>query len=167
MSQRMAWPLKPMKVNKTKQNNSYLGSALNCFIILDSRIQENKSVLFSSSQFVVICYNTNRKFNEMVYVENQKDFDTKYSREGMIFKMSEHKNNIQNALKFRCCLVANLRPALCNPMDCSPPSSSVHGSAEARILDWVVISFSRGFFPPRYQTQVSYTHCIIRHILYH
>lgn len=114
MSQRMAWPLKPTKVNKTKQNNSYLGSALSRFIILDSRIQKNKSVLFSSSQFVVICYNTNRKFNEMVYVENQKDFDTKYSREGMIFKMSEHKNNIQNAFKF-CCLVANLCPALLRP----------------------------------------------------
>ena len=41
MSQRMTWPLKPMKVNKTKQNNSYLGSALNHCIILDSRIQEN------------------------------------------------------------------------------------------------------------------------------
>ena len=81
--------------------------------------------------------------------------------------MSEHKTNIQNALKFCCCLVANLHSVLCNPMDCRPLGSSVHGIVEARILDWVVISSSRGFFPLRDQTQVSYTYCIIRHILYH
>ena len=34
----------------------------------------------------------------------------------------------------------------CNPMDCSPPGSSVHGLFQARILEWVAISFSRG--PP-------------------
>ena len=32
----------------------------------------------------------------------------------------------------------------CNPMDCSPPGSSVHGILQARILEWVAISFSRG-----------------------
>ena len=34
-------------------------------------------------------------------------------------------------------------PTLCNPMDCSPPGSSVHGILQARILEWVAISFSR------------------------
>ena len=33
---------------------------------------------------------------------------------------------------------------LCNPMDCNPPGSSVHGILEARILEWVAIPFSRG-----------------------
>ena len=33
-------------------------------------------------------------------------------------------------------------PALCDPMDCSPPGSSVHGILQARILEWVAISFS-------------------------
>ena len=33
---------------------------------------------------------------------------------------------------------------LCNPRDCSPPGSSVHGIFQTRILDWVAISFSRG-----------------------
>ena len=37
-------------------------------------------------------------------------------------------------------------PTLCDPMDCSPPGSSVHGISQARILEWVAISFSRGFF---------------------
>ena len=33
-------------------------------------------------------------------------------------------------------------PTLCNPLDCSPPGSSVHGILQARILEWVAISFS-------------------------
>ena len=36
---------------------------------------------------------------------------------------------------------------LCDPVDCSLPGSSVHGILQARILDWVAISFSRGIFP--------------------
>ena len=42
----------------------------------------------------------------------------------------------------------------CDPMDCSPPGSSFHGSFQARILEWVVISFSRSSWP-RDWTQVS------------
>ena len=45
---------------------------------------------------------------------------------------------------------------LCNPVDCGPPGSSVHGILQARILEWVAISFSRGSFWPRVQTQVSH-----------
>ena len=33
---------------------------------------------------------------------------------------------------------------LCDPMDCSPPGSSVHGILQARIVEWVAISFPRG-----------------------
>ena len=44
------------------------------------------------------------------------------------------------------------------PMDCSLPGSSVHGIFQARVLDWVAISFSRGSSWPRDQTQVS---CIV------
>ena len=45
-------------------------------------------------------------------------------------------------------------------MYCSLPGSSVHGILQARILEWVAISFSRGPFPPRCQTWVSYVSCI-------
>ena len=38
--------------------------------------------------------------------------------------------------------------ALCDPTDCSPPGSSVHGILQARILEWVAISFSRGSSDP-------------------
>ena len=51
--------------------------------------------------------------------------------------------------------VAQLCPNLCKPMDCSPPGSSVHGISQARILEWVAISFSRGSSWPRNWTQVS------------
>jgi len=39
--------------------------------------------------------------------------------------------------------VAQSCPTLCDPMDCSPPGSSVHGIFQARVLEWVAISFSR------------------------
>ena len=41
---------------------------------------------------------------------------------------------------------------LCNPMDCSPPGSSVHGILQARILEWAAISSFRGSSQPRDQT---------------
>ena len=50
------------------------------------------------------------------------------------------------------CSVTQLRPTLCNPMDCSPTGSSFHGIFQARILAQVAISFSRRsyrFYQPR------------------
>ena len=46
-------------------------------------------------------------------------------------------------------------PTLCDPMDYSLPGSSVHGILQARILEWVAISFSRRSSQPRNRTQVS------------
>ena len=64
-----------------------------------------------------------------------------------------------------CCLVHKLCVWLfCNPMDCSLPGSSVHGISQARILEWVAISFSSGSSPPRDQTCIL---CIGRWVLYH
>ena len=54
-----------------------------------------------------------------------------------------------------CCLVAQSCPTLCDPMDCSPPGSSVHGISQARILEWVAISFSRRSSQPRDRIHVS------------
>ena len=48
-----------------------------------------------------------------------------------------------------CVLVTQSCPTLCGPMDCSPPGSSVHGISQARTLEWVAISFSRGSSWPR------------------
>ena len=52
-------------------------------------------------------------------------------------------------------LVTQSCPALCNPMDCSLPGSSVHEILQARILEWIAISFYRGSSWPRDQTWVS------------
>ena len=45
--------------------------------------------------------------------------------------------------------VTQSNPTLCNPMDYSLPGSSVHGIFQARVLEWVAISFSRGSSQPR------------------
>ena len=64
------------------------------------------------------------------------------------------------------CKVAQSCPILCNPMDCDPPGSSVLGILQARILEWVAISFSRGSSQLRYGTHVSYVSCPGRQGLY-
>ena len=51
--------------------------------------------------------------------------------------------------------VAQSCPTLFDPMDCSLPVSSIHGIFQARVLEWVAISFSRGSFWPKDRTQVS------------
>ena len=64
-------------------------------------------------------------------------------------------------------LCALLCRTLCNPMDCSLPSSSVHGIFQARILKWVAFSYSRGSSQSKDWTPVSRISCIDRWILYH
>ena len=62
-----------------------------------------------------------------------------------------------------CCLVAESCATFCDPMDCSPPGSSVYGISKVR-LKWVAISSSRGSSWTRNQTHVSF---IGRWVLYH
>ena len=65
------------------------------------------------------------------------------------------------------CSVTQLCVSLCDPMDCSPPGSSVRGIFQARILEWVDISFSRGSSWPRDRTHVSCVCCIAGGFLTH
>ena len=51
-------------------------------------------------------------------------------------------------------------PGFHDPRDCSPPGSSVHGTFQARILEWVTISFSRGSSQPRDRTRISCVSCM-------
>ena len=48
----------------------------------------------------------------------------------------------------------------CDPMGCSPPGSAVHGISQARIVEWVAVSFSRGSSRPRNRTWVSWVHSL-------
>ena len=52
-------------------------------------------------------------------------------------------------LRYVCVLVAQLNPALYDPMYHSPPGSSDHGTLEARILEWDAMALSRGSSQPR------------------
>ena len=54
-----------------------------------------------------------------------------------------------------CCLVAKSCWTLCNPTDYSPPDSSVCGISQARILEWVAMTSSRGFSWSRHRTLLS------------
>ena len=60
--------------------------------------------------------------------------------------------------------IAQLCLTLCNPMDCSPPGSSIHGIFQARVLEWVAISFSRWVIFLTLGSKPSLPHC--RWILY-
>ena len=105
-------------------------------------------------------------------------FFTNYSHSSgntfFFFKQSQilvekwgHENKITSLLDLIRCVHAQLCLTLCNPMDCSSPGSSVHGILQARILEWVAISFSRGSSWPRYGTHTPWVSCIGRCILYH
>ena len=79
---------------------------------------------------------------------------------------------VQSDIKFQAdnahchgCSVAQLCLPLWDPVDCSPPHSSVHGISQARILEWVAISSSRGSSWARDQNCVSCDSCIGRHFL--
>ena len=55
-------------------------------------------------------------------------------------------------------------PTLCDPMDCSPPGSSVHGIFQARVLEWTAISLLQGIFLTQ-GLNPDLLHC--RQMLYH
>ena len=58
-------------------------------------------------------------------------------------------NKFWDLMYSTCAVLSHFgRVRLCDPMDCSPLGSSVHGIFQARILEWVAISFSRGFSCP-------------------
>ena len=73
--------------------------------------------------------------------------------QGFVFKckmcvcvcVSEKERRQHLTLMFATCAQSlQLCPTLCDPMDCSPPGSSVHGILQARILEWVAMPSSRG-----------------------
>ena len=74
------------------------------------------------------------------------------------------RNNFKIIGIYERMLVAQSCPTLCDPMDCSLLGSFVYGILQARILEWVAISFSRGSYWPRDWTRVF---PYFRQILYH
>ena len=89
----------------------------------------------------------------------------------ILYLIHLHASHIKHwdalSVSWRCmllcvCVHAQLCPTLCDPMDCSPLGSSVHDIFQARILEWVAISISRGSSRPRNWTHVSCFSCIGR-----
>ena len=66
-----------------------------------------------------------------------------------------------------CAKLLRSCPVLCDPVDSSPPGSPVHGSLQAKVLEWVAMASSRGSSRPRDQTRISYVSRVGRRALYH
>ena len=76
------------------------------------------------------------------------------------------KNLVVVIMKLVLCSVQS-RLTFCNPMGCSLTGSSVHGTLQLRILEWVAISFSRGSSQSSDPIHVSCISCIDKWVLYH
>ena len=74
----------------------------------------------------------------------------------MTWALKEGAIPITRTWKPALCSVAQSCPTLCDPLDCSPPGSSVHGILQARILEWAAISFSGG---PSWTTEWTHRSC--------
>ena len=96
---------------------------------------------------------------DFLWGKNQRDW----------YKQERQNRNLKQRIWFiiECiyawCSITQSWQTLCDPMDCSPPGSYVHGIFQARILEWAAISISKGFSQTSDWTQV--LHC--REILYH
>ena len=62
-----------------------------------------------------------------------------------VCRVSHASISITSPIHQLCCAQSHL--ILCGSTDCSPPGSSIHETLQARILEWVAISYSRGIFP--------------------
>ena len=74
----------------------------------------------------------------------------------MAFKLGMQFSFIHSTVSV---LLIQSRPTLCDPMDCRLPGSSIHGTLQVRILEWVVMLFSRGIFLTQ-ESNPGLLHCI-------
>ena len=90
---------------------------------------------------------TSQRANNIPWTKNEPRGKPHMSVRGV----SKCYTSVRGVSVTRSCLT------LCDPMDCSPPGSSVRGILQARTLEWVAISFSTGSSQPRDRTPVSCT----------
>ena len=76
-----------------------------------------------------------------------------------MFKIPPSQSDFSFPWSYVCSVIRSC-PKPWNPLDYSPPGSSVHGIFQAGILEWVAISSSRGFFWPRDRIHVSWVSCV-------
>ena len=75
----------------------------------------------------------------------------KLPNRGTFYEIPDHYSKLSERERSRSVMSDSLRP-----MDCSPPGSSIHVIFQARVLEWVAISFCRGSSQPKDRTQVSH-----------
>ena len=102
---------------------------------------------FFSSAFLICLF---RKYIQILTEAISNVFHFCFSLYTALFNFWRRKAIIVESGVVQSC------PTLCDPVDCSPPGSSVHGIFQAVVLEWAAISFSRGSSWPRDQTQVSH-----------
>ena len=88
-----------------------------------------------------------------------------HDRELLHYFYHYYYNLFNTGVRTIMCVCAQSCLTLCNSMDHSPPGSSVHGILQARILEWVSISSSRGSSQPKDQTHFSCVSCIVGRFL--
>ena len=112
------------------------------------------------SLLFLVCWVYSPTFSLQLYCSNQFIRWQNHS-----FSQSLYPYGTKSHLRFCCgCLTAKSCLTFCTLMDCSPLGCSAYGISQARILEWVAISFSRGSSWSRDWTCVSW---IGRQILYH
>ena len=118
------------------------------------KLQNQDSVVFLRDKWNISEGLELHKYSQMIF--NKGVMAIKWSKE-----------SLQQIV--RCGYVKWLQfcPTLCDPMDCSPPGSLVHGILQARTLEWVAIPSCRGSYWPGDRTCISYVSCTVRQVLYH
>ena len=100
------------------------------------------------------------KMNEIVKGKRRQDGSRGNPRasplKGEIVQPQNVPLRVQHTQSLQCAVLSrSVVSTLCDPVDCSPPGSSVMGILQARRLEWVAVPSSRGSSPPRDRTQVS------------
>ena len=91
-------------------------------------------------------------------------FSLTLKNKGMLSSTILSNSSLSSAV---CAKSLQSSPALCDPMDCSLPGSSICGILQAAILEWVTMPSTRESFQPRDRTHISYITYIGRQVPYH
>ena len=140
--------------------------------ILQARILEWVAISFSRESSlprdpIQISCTAGRFFAIWATRETPK-YQSRYGIQNAMKKLNTYLLNLMCVCVCVCvCSVGQLCSTLCDPMDCSPSDSFVHGIFQARILEWGAISYSRKSSLSRDQTHISCISCIGRQIFYH
>ena len=142
-----------------------------CFLILkiifgqtvEKIGSKNQGPLNTDSKKTTSMWLSQRPKQERVWCSEAVNITVKSVSDWRPFLMSRLKTSY-----IRMCVLSHFSHVqLGDPMDSSPPGSSVHGILQARVLEWVVLSHSKGSSQPQDWTCISYVSCTGRQVLYH